>query len=315
MTMLVDVRHCDLCGGNQFALELRVESWQLMRCTNCGLVCTSPRYGREALAKLYSSEYYQNAPAYYQSLLSPPSADELKLARDADRILKCAGRRSLDVGCGTGRLVEAFQRAGFQALGIDPNETVVEAGRSYGRNIAAKNLSDVSTGSQDCITASHVLEHTYSPREFLTHCHRILDDLGQLIIEVPNYACGAARQLKEDWQPLYPDTHLYQFTPTTLARYLNDIGFEVISMQRVGGRGFLHAPVPKPVRESQPIAPRHAPTSVGSVREAIWNSRRLLYRLPFAREIIRYCFWQVLRQGEFIRIRAAKTNYITHLEK
>src|SRR5262249_55964855 len=140
--------------------------------------------------------------------------------------------------------------------------------------IVAKNLADMATNSQDCITASHVLEHTYSPKEFLAHCYRILDEYGHLMLEVPNYASRAARQLKEHWQPLYPDTHLYQFTPTTLARYLKDTGFEILSMQRVGGGGFLHNALPKFGGESgDQERPRHALTSVGSVRKMIWSSR------------------------------------------
>jgi 2-polyprenyl-3-methyl-5-hydroxy-6-metoxy-1,4-benzoquinol methylase len=105
-------------------------------------------------------------------------------------------------------------------------------------------LSDVETGSQDCITAMHVLEHTYSPKEFLADCRRILDDHGILIIEVPNYTSRPARRAKEHWQPLYPDTHLYQFTPDTLKRYLRQSGFKPLSVRKVGGGGFLHAPRP-----------------------------------------------------------------------
>jgi hypothetical protein len=41
-------------------------------------------------------------------------------------------------------------------------------------------------------------------------------------------------------------------------------------------------------------------------REWVWESRRLIFRIPFAREVIRYLFWQVLGQGEFIRIFAFK---------
>src|SRR5262249_55062168 len=128
MSFLVEVSNCDLCSGDQFAPEIRAGGWQLVHCIKCGLVCTSPRYTSDAISKLYSSEYYQKASAYYQSQLSPPSADELKLARYAARKMKSSRRRSLDVGCGTGRLVEAFERAGFQALGIEPNEMAVEVG-------------------------------------------------------------------------------------------------------------------------------------------------------------------------------------------
>src|SRR6476646_2266712 len=208
---MTSVDACDLCGGLQFTPDLNVGSWQLMRCRECGLVFTSPRYTADTIAKLYSEEYYQNATGYYYSQLSEPSADDLKLASATARRLAHKGRRSLDIGCGTGRLVEAFKRTGFQAFGTEPNEMAVEAARKFGRNVVVKDLSEVPAGSQDCITAMHVLEHTYSPKEFLAHCYRILTCGGLLMVEVPNYASRASRELKEHWQPLYPDKHLYQF--------------------------------------------------------------------------------------------------------
>ena len=310
MRLMTAVNTCDLCGGNQFAPELKVGSWHLMRCSDCGLVFTSPRYTADTINKIYSEEYYQNAADYYRSQLSQPSADDLSLTSAANRALDHKDGRSLDVGCGTGRLVEAFQRAGFQALGIEPNKMAAEAGQQFKRNVMATDLSEMPASSRDCITAMHVLEHTYSPRDFLRHCHRILGDGGLLIVEVPNYASRAARRLKEHWEPLYPDTHLYQFTPDTLTRYLSHNGFKTLTIQKVGGAGCLQHAVRQTVNGhgglEGPDAGTVAHIDKMRFREWIWESRRLIFRIPFAREVIRYLFWQVLGQGEFVRIFAFK---------
>lgn len=304
MRKLIGVNFCDLCGAHEFTPELQVEAWQLMRCNDCGLIFTSPRYTEDTIAQLYSAEYYQNTPAYFLSQMSPPSTDDLNLARSAARSLGRRGQ-SLDVGCGTGRLVEAFRLAGFNALGIEPNEMAAEAGQQFGREVMAMDLSEVPPHSTDCITAMHVLEHAYSPRAFLAQCSRILVDLGILIVEVPNYASRAARRLQERWLPLYPDTHLYQFTPETLKQYLDSSGFTVLSLRKIGGGGFMHsAPA-----QTQPISKTTEPTTISladRVSEWVWQSRLVVYRIPYAREAIRFLYWHALGQGEFVRILARK---------
>lgn len=304
MRTLTGVSCCDLCGGFEFIPELQVGAWKLMRCKDCGLVFTSPRYTEDTIAQLYSSEYYQNTPAYYLSQMSPPSADDLNLARAAAKSMRRKGR-SLDVGCGTGRLVEAFRLAGFQASGIEPNEMAAAAGRQFGRKVMTIDLSEVPSHSADCITAMHVLEHAYSPRAFLAQCNRILNEHGIFIIEVPNGASRAARRLRERWEPLYPDTHLYQLTPETLKRYLFNSGFKILSLRKVGGGGFLHSAPASSL--SGPAGPTPTTASLaGRVREWLWWVRLMSYRIPYAREAIRFLYWQALGQGEFVRIHARK---------
>jgi hypothetical protein len=189
-------------------------------------------------------------------------------------------------------LVEAFRLLGFEARGIEPNEMAVQAGRQCGRNVALMALAEIPERSQHCITAMHVLEHTYSPKGFLVQCHRILSDRGLLILEVPNFASSASRRLKEHWQPLYPDTHLYQFAPGTLTSYLTVSGFEVLSIRKIGGGGFVHAagePAGDPA-DNDSVSDRGR-----RIKDWIWNNRHCVYRIPYAQDIVRYFFWQSSR--------------------
>lgn len=277
-----------------------------MGCNDCGLVFTSPRYTANRIASLYSSEYYQKTPDYYRSQMSEPGVDDLNLARTAHAKIgtkKLTGRRSLDVGCGAGRLVEAFKLAGFAAAGIEPNAMAVRAERERGRDIIIGDLTDVAPGSYDCITVMHVLEHVYSPAIFLKCCQIALESGGLLIIEVPNFGSFASRKLKEHWLPLYPDTHLYQFTQSTLSTYLAKSGFKVIQVQKIGGRGFMQSQVAGTVSPNDSMNAR----KIGAtLKNCIYMSRHLVYRLPYAQLVARFILWEVLGQGEFIRIHARR---------
>jgi 2-polyprenyl-3-methyl-5-hydroxy-6-metoxy-1,4-benzoquinol methylase/glycosyltransferase involved in cell wall biosynthesis len=299
------VTRCDLCGGSRFAPELQVGTWHLVRCVDCGLVCTSPRYSPETIAELYKTDYYRMADAYYATQIGPPSGDDLGFARAVAKIVGRAGKRSLDMGCGAGRLVEAFHLAGLNASGIEPNEMAVAAGQGRGRDIDTTKLSEVPDGSFDCVTAMHVLEHTHSPKEFLAHCRRILANRGLLIVEVPNYGSRAARRLRQHWRPLYPDTHLYQFTPQTLTEYFRLSGLRVRALQRLGGAGFLHNAASS-IRDDSSGAQLGRASFKEKLGDRIWGMRHALYRVPHARVAARHLFLHVLKQGEFIRMRAEK---------
>ena len=288
----VEVTRCDLCGSLGFEPELTKGAWLLVRCSECGIVFTSPRYTEDTSSKIYASEYYQGTPTYYASQLAPPEEDDVALARSVRNWLGASGTlRSLDVGSGTGRLVEAFHEEGFMATGIEPNEMAVAAGKKAARQVAAMSIAEVPTRSQECLTGLDVLKHTTSPREFLGHCHRILIERGLLLLEVPNYESGASRRLKEAWGPLYPDTHLFQFSPESLKQYLSSTGFLTLKARRIGGGGGLH---PTPSREVGKACRSEQETRttrlLGRLRNWLWDARAIAFRIPRAKEAVRFVY-------------------------
>ncbi len=60
-------------------------------------------------------------------------------------ILNPKGKRSLDIGCGTGRLVDLMARHGYEAIGIDLDSTMVEvAKRNFPtRSFRVQNMLDL----------------------------------------------------------------------------------------------------------------------------------------------------------------------------
>ena len=57
--------------------------------------------------------------------------------------------------------------------------------------------------------------------------HKNLRPDGMFQVTVPNLASSQARMFAEDWLHLDVPRHRYHFTPDTLARLLNDAGFEI----------------------------------------------------------------------------------------
>src|SRR5690606_2132738 len=88
----------------------------------------------------------------------------------------------------------------------------------------------------DAITMADVLEHTRDPRRFLEHARGTLGPGGALFVAVPNHRWPLFRAadllvrlpvVGPLAQRLYVPNHYYYFTPATLRRLVEEVGFEV----------------------------------------------------------------------------------------
>jgi SAM-dependent methyltransferase len=79
----------------------------------------------------------------------------------------------------------------------------------------------------------HVIEHLDSPRQTVNEIHRVLKPGGIAVIETPNIDTIWFRLLKTRWRQFIPD-HYFFFTPRTLGRLLENTGFRLLEIERVG---------------------------------------------------------------------------------
>lgn len=100
--------------------------------------------------------------------------------------------RAFDIGCGRGEWLQLLTEEGFQAQGVDLDDSMLAA--CHERGLHAENqdalqaLSGMADASLDLVSAFHVVEHLdfdYLHR-LLTECRRVLRHGGLLILETPN---------------------------------------------------------------------------------------------------------------------------------
>lgn len=307
-----ELKACEYCDSPDLVYQLSVGPWTLNRCCNCHIVFTSPRLNEAALNRHYERGYYEGTAQYFASQSASVTADQRALAREVSGLLKVSSPASLDIGCGCGQLVEAFTDVGFAAAGTEPSEAACRAAAQLGRNVRNDNLSTFANESFDCVTAMHVLEHISHPKPFLAEITRITKTGGLVVIEVPNFGCKASRILGPEWVPLYPDTHLFHYTPVTLQRVLHSYGLVPIRVRRLGGLGLL-------VQPAQSASPNTIPIGRSRTRQIFslaggksWTSvalgiRAPLLRIPGMRKLLRWITWEVLGHGEYVRVIARKT--------
>jgi SAM-dependent methyltransferase len=104
------------------------------------------------------------------------------------RVHAVPGTRVLDVGCGTGAILEEFSRR-YQAFGIDPSPQAIDFCRQRGlTNVWAGLLNDFPADKPyDLVTMFDVVEHVPDDLALLTEARRRLAPGGHLLIAVPAY--------------------------------------------------------------------------------------------------------------------------------
>jgi SAM-dependent methyltransferase len=138
--------------------------------------------------------------------------------------------RVLDIGCGTGELLDVIRATGNnQIMGIEPSGQAAEIARKD-RNLKVKTgtLEQVNlpSASIDTVLLSHVLEHLPSPRSTMSEVRRVLKPGGVVIIWVPNAASIPACVLGRYWMGWDVPRHLYAFTPGSLHRLMDAVELE-----------------------------------------------------------------------------------------
>ena len=135
--------------------------------------------------------------------------------------------RLLDVGCGNGDFLQFAQRAGWEAIGVEPDPKAVEVARARGLTVHLGGLETLHTVSEafDGITLNHVIEHVHHPRATLEQCYRLLRHGGWLWLETPNLDAHGHAHYGENWVGLDIPRHLVVFTDRALMRLLQEVGF------------------------------------------------------------------------------------------
>ena len=131
------------------------------------------------------------------------------------------GNKVLDIGCGTGKNMEALSVFG-ETYGADPSGDALDFAKFRGlKNLIQARANDLATEGSffDVVTMLDVLEHI--DEEALQEVSRTLKDEGLLVIHVPAYAW-----LWSKWDEILH--HKRRYTKTSLNAALNKFGFETV---------------------------------------------------------------------------------------
>lgn len=100
------------------------------------------------------------------------------------------GARLLDVGCGTGTVVQLLAARGYDVIGVDPNRISLAEARKSGLGSYIETDSyqlPFADASFDVVGSYTVLEHMGEPDVTLSEQIRVLRPGGRLVVACPNF--------------------------------------------------------------------------------------------------------------------------------
>lgn len=216
--MITATLSCDVCMGSELQSYPAVSSCgrELLRCPECGLVAARPG----------------SAPVQSGSPAPREARDDDRRAAVVKRLLPAG--RVLEIGCGEGRFLAAFEPDLYVVAGIEPREEEALLARERLRAAGARGgivSGEISTSrlpceSYDLVALFGYLARCQSPRATLMEVSRVLRPGGHVIIETPSLASLTARLRGSSWPPLRDPTADYFFTRATLRRLTTSCGFE-----------------------------------------------------------------------------------------
>jgi SAM-dependent methyltransferase len=197
----------------------------IYKCPDCGfLQCAEMAEVLSFYEKLEDQDY--EAGRAERSLQSRGILDVLRRIQP--------GGRLLDIGAGTGMLVEQALQMGYRAEGIEPSQWLHSVARRRNLPVHLGTFpAPETTGRFDAITLIDVIEHVPNPVELLRGIAANLADAGYAIIVTPDVGSLAARILKWRWWH-FRIAHIGYFDKRTLYRSLQRAGLRPVLLARPG---------------------------------------------------------------------------------
>lgn len=159
----------------------------------------------------------------------------------------------LDVGCGNGWLANALLHEGFNVYGIDASPSGIAIAkqshpeRFHVQDISSDYLPDaIKEIPFDTIISTEVIEHLYSPRQYLDFCYRVLEPQGgELILSTPyhgylkNLVLAVTGKMDDHFTALWEGGDIKFWSKKTLEEGLRKSAFDPVDFVGCGRLPYL----------------------------------------------------------------------------
>jgi 2-polyprenyl-3-methyl-5-hydroxy-6-metoxy-1,4-benzoquinol methylase len=219
---------CPLCSENIIKVEvLSNDKWKIFCCPVCTNAWTFP----DPLSIEYSIDNFHGEKK--KEDLPWEWKKSLKMQESLIKKYLDINKKILEIGCGSGFLLQSLHDYGYNVSGIEPSFKAVELARNKGLNVycdifPSKLLKDKKF---DLIIMSHVLEHIKDTTEIINEVKNHLNPGGLFLLIQTNYEGIVPRLKKDNWYAWVPEQHYWHFTPKGLTKLLEKEEFKVLKTE------------------------------------------------------------------------------------
>ena len=233
--------------------------WNFVRCSDCNSIFLSIRVCEADIEGYYATYYTHNAhpvglfqkawqsiidnyveyvslqfrqqPALLMSIVYKVFESKIKSnLRNITKLPVLESLKVLDVGYGDGLFLSRAKMLGCECYGIEPDEKCIRFSELNNFKHIGESITELNNYHEyfDYITISHVLEHSYAPREMLQRCFSSLKKGGYLWVESPNADSQLLKIFGKYWRGLESPRHIFLPNWAGLESVLREIGFSEI---------------------------------------------------------------------------------------
>jgi len=241
-------RQCDLCSGSNFS---KLYEWpvgdfwnsatipiSMLQCNECKLVFLHPVPLPTQLPG--DGDWWKKRSEFRRMRcwkrvwepirLALVGSSKYRLVRATLRI--CSAGRLLDVGCGTGELLEEASKY-YECYGLEPSPLAAEVARQKGFSIVESTVETATfTTPFDVITLDSVIEHVKSPTAVLNRLHSFLRPGGIIVLLTPKFGGPASKIHGRGWNGFRHGYHTFLYSGKTLSALLEKAGFDVLGFPK-----------------------------------------------------------------------------------
>lgn len=191
------LRKCPICqsdkgkilGDVKMALSKEIKlpaQYDIVACCECGFTFADTSSNQEDY-----NDYYASDNCYADEGEVKNVAKMQSISSAADFFEKYVGKKEkiLDIGCGSGDMLNELKARGFQSLfGLDPSAASIEYISNKGINGIVGNIFDEPNeeiGKFDVVISTCVMEHICDLNGFIENVKQYINQDGKIYIVVP----------------------------------------------------------------------------------------------------------------------------------
>lgn len=231
------ITNCYLCNSTEFKKrkgEVRdKKDLEIIECLNCGLVSLSEFCHIQD--RHYEEGKMHNGEISITTWQQETEADDQRRFEMLKN--KIIGKNILDFGCGNGGFLLKTRNFTLNSEGIELEERL----QPYFKDLKLNVMKSIDVALKDIpykydiITSFHVFEHLIDPAQMLNDLSNLLNEGGEIIIEVPSSE-DALLTLYENVafsKFTYWSQHLYLFNQHTIKDLINRSGLKINWIKQV----------------------------------------------------------------------------------
>lgn len=227
---------CPACESRRYKIVFEKDGFTFVRCMRCETIFINPRPTSNMLA-----DYYKTSKSikHWNDKIFPASENfrrnqifvpRAKRVFELCRKYKVSTKVLLDVGAGFGTFCEEVQKLDIfdKIIAVEPSPDLAQTCRKKGFDVIEKPIEKVDLEEVSIITNFELIEHLYSPVDFLIACERTLLRGGLLILSTPNIKGFDLLTLGRLLNNIGGPNHLNYFHSNSLNHILQRCGFEIL---------------------------------------------------------------------------------------